>query len=127
MGVQITLLLAEIIYVEMMQSIVPIYDSFGQTPLMLVFFGTSITLLSICLLLTTHTLFLYHVTDYEARNFSETEARVSRALAKASFQIYHHDVINWSVSSPWSTSLYYPTRNSGEMAIEKAHPSLRSS
>ena len=37
MAVQITLLLAEIIYVEMMQSIVPIYDRFGQTPLMLVF------------------------------------------------------------------------------------------
>ena len=92
MGVQITLLLAEIIYVEMMQSVVPIYDSYGQTPLILMFFAASITLLSICLLLTTHTLFLYHITDYEAGNFSETEAKVSRALAKASFQIYHRDV-----------------------------------
>ena len=92
MGVQITLLLAEIIYVDIMQSIVPIYDSYGQTPLILMFFAASITLLCICLLLTTHTLFLYHITDYEAGNFSETEAKVSRALAKASFQIYHRDV-----------------------------------
>ena len=38
MAVQITLLLAEIIYVEMMQSNVPIYDSYGQTPLILMFF-----------------------------------------------------------------------------------------
>ena len=96
MGVQITLLLAEIIYVDIMQSIVPIYDSYGQTPLILMFFGASITLLSVCLLLTAHTLFLYHVTDYDAGNFSETEARVSRNLAKASFQICHRDVIKSS-------------------------------
>ena len=95
MGVQITLLLAEIIYVEMMQSIVPIYDGYRQTPLILLFFAASITLLCICLLLTTHTLFLYHVTDYEAGNFSETEARVSRTLAKASFRIHHPDVITY--------------------------------
>ena len=104
MGVQITLLLAEIIYVDIMQSIVPIYDSYGQTPLILMFFAASITLLCICLLLTTHTLFLYNVNDYEARNFSKTEAKVSRDLAKASFQIYHHKCHNLSLIRSLFTS-----------------------
>ena len=88
MGLQITVLLADVIYVDILQSTVPIFDSLGNTPLILMFFVVSITLLCICLLLTTHTLFLYHCPEYEARNFSRTEARISRAIAKVRFQIY---------------------------------------
>ena len=85
MGLQITVLLADVIYVDILQSTVPIFDSLGNTPLILMFFAVSITLLCICLLLTTHTLFLYHCPEYEARNFSRTEARISRGIAKVTF------------------------------------------
>jgi len=88
MGFQVTILLADVVYLDIIRSVVPIYDSYSQTPLLLIFFGASITLLCICLLFSTHTLFLYHVSEYEAVNFSASEAKVGRALANVSFQLY---------------------------------------
>ena len=87
MSYQVTILLAEIVYMDMLRSTVPVFENldFDETPLLLVFFAISITLLCFCLLLTTGTLFLYHCPEYEARNFSETEAKVSRGIAKVSF------------------------------------------
>ena len=82
MGLQITVLLADVIYVDILQSTVPVFDSYGNTPLILNFFIVSIILLCICLLISAHTLFLHHCPEYEARNFSRTEARVSRGIAK---------------------------------------------
>ena len=76
MGLQITILLADIIYVDILQSTVPVFDSYGNTPLILNFFIVSIILNCICLLVSTHTLYLYHCPDYEVRNFSRTEARI---------------------------------------------------
>ena len=84
MSFQVTILLADIIYVEIVRSTVPIFDSLVQTPLLMSFVAISITLLCFCLLLTTHTLYLYHCPEYEARNFSKSEARVSRDLANVS-------------------------------------------
>ena len=81
MGLQITVLLADVIYVDILQSTVPVFDSYGNTPLILNFFIVSILLLCICLLISTHTLFLYLCPEYEARNFSRTEARISRGIA----------------------------------------------
>ena len=76
MGLQITILLADIIYVEILQSTVPVFDSYGNTPLILTFFIVSIILNCICLLISAHTLYMYHCPDYEVRNFSRTEARI---------------------------------------------------
>ena len=76
MGLQITILLADIIYVEILQSTVPVFDSYGNTPLILTFFIVSIILNCICLLISANTLYLYHCPDYEVRNFSRTEARI---------------------------------------------------
>lgn len=81
MGLQITILLADVVYVDVLQSTVPIFDSFGNTPLILNFFVVSITLLCLCLLVSTYTLFLYHCAEYETNNFSKTEARISRGIA----------------------------------------------
>ena len=81
-GIQITILLADIIYVAILQSTVPIFDTYRNTPYVLTFFVMSITLLCIGLLVTARTLFLYHCPEYEARNFSRTEARISVAIAK---------------------------------------------
>ena len=56
-------------------------------PLLMTFFVISIGLLCICLLVTASTLFLYHCPVYEARNFSRTEARISRAIAEVGLHI----------------------------------------
>ena len=82
MGLQITVLLADVIYVEMLQSTVPVFDKYQDTPNILFFFVVSISLLCICLLISTYTMFLYHCPEYEARNFTRTEARISRGIAK---------------------------------------------
>ena len=82
MGLQITVLLTMVIYVDILQSTVPVFDGFGQAPLLLDYFIVTIIMLCVCLLVSTHTLFLYHASEYESHNFTQTEARISRNLAK---------------------------------------------
>ena len=62
---QITVLLTMVIYVEVMQHNIPVFDSYGNTPLMLVYFIVTIITICVCLLVSTHTLFVYHVNSYE--------------------------------------------------------------
>ena len=50
MGLQITVLLSDIIYVDILQNTVPVFDTFGNSPLILSFFIVSIVLLTVCLL-----------------------------------------------------------------------------
>ena len=45
------------------------------------FFIVSIVLLCVCLIVSTYTLFIYHCAIYECKNFSRTEAIISRAIA----------------------------------------------
>jgi len=41
----------------------------------------SIVLLCVCLMVSTYTLFIYHCAIYECKNFSRSEAKISRAIA----------------------------------------------
>ena len=66
-GLQITILLADIIYVDILQSTVPVFDSYNNTPLILNFFIISIILNCICLMVSAYTLYLYYCPDYEVR------------------------------------------------------------
>ena len=45
------------------------------------FFVVSIVLLCVCLLVSAYTLFIYHCACYECKNFSRTEAIISRGIA----------------------------------------------
>ena len=48
------------------------------------------------MLVTTHTLFIYHVNSYESKNFSKSEAKISVGLSKMftfmTFKIWEVDV-----------------------------------
>lgn len=81
MGLQITVLLTMVIYVEVLQTNIPVFDTMGNTPLILSYFIVTILVICFCLLVSTHTLFLYHVNEYESKNFSKSEAKVSLAFA----------------------------------------------
>ena len=63
MGLQITVLLTMIIYVEVLQTNIPVFDSYSNTPMILVYFIITILMICFCLLLTSLTLFLYHVNE----------------------------------------------------------------
>ena len=82
MGLQITVLLSMVIYVDFLQATVPVFDAFGSSPNVLNFFIVAILMLCVCLLVSTHTLFIYNVSEYESKNFSKTEAKISIGLAK---------------------------------------------
>ena len=82
MGFQITLLLTVVVYVEYLQNNIPTFSSIEETPALLQFFVILIILLTLALVITTYTLFLYHLNSYETKNFSRTEAKISRFLAK---------------------------------------------
>ena len=43
----------------------------------------------------THTLFIYHCSSYEARNFSQSEARFSRGLAKVGLNLIEDKPVIW--------------------------------
>ena len=123
MGLQITVLLSMIIYVEILQSNIPVFDEFHNTPLLLTYFIITILIICFCqgikichvwaskffsilkldlnpyysILVSTYTLFLYHTNEYESKNFSKTEAKISLVLANmsnyANFKI-------WKVRAP---------------------------
>ena len=59
----------------------------------------------------THTLFIYHCSSYEARNFSQSEARFSRGLAKAGFHT-HWQFLNFFVTK---------MQNHGTSFLQKWH------
>ena len=82
MGLQITVLLTMIIYVQVLQTTIPVFDSYSNTPMILMYFIITILMICFCLLLTTFTLFLYHVNEYESKNFSRMEAKCSIVMAK---------------------------------------------
>jgi len=50
MGFQVTILLSYVIYIDMLQSSVPVFDSFGSSPLIMQFFVVSSIILCICML-----------------------------------------------------------------------------
>ena len=82
MGLQITILLTMVIYVEVLQNNIPVFDSYGNSPLMLTYFIVTICVICFNLLVSTHTLFIYHVNSYESRNFSKSEARIALGLSR---------------------------------------------
>ena len=122
MGLQITVLLADVIYVDILQSTVPVFDSYGNTPLILNFFIVSIILLCICLLISTHTLFLYLCPEYEARNFSRTEARISRGIAKFFTKIACG---MWDIDVPENTNTIADKGDEIEVDIEHLQLGLK--
>ena len=79
---QVTILLTMVIYIDVLKHNIPVFDSFGNTPLLLIYFVVTICLICLNLLVSTHTSFLYYVDSYESKNFSKTEAKVSCTLAK---------------------------------------------
>ena len=122
MGLQITVLLADVIYVDILQSTVPVFDSYGNTPLILNFFIVSIILLCICLLISTHTLFLYLCPEYEARNFSRTEARISRGIAKFFTKIACG---MWNIDVPDNTNTIADKGDEIEVGVEDLQLGLK--
>ena len=82
MGLQITILLTMVIYIDLLQDNMPVFDHYGNSPLLLNYFIVTIFAICLCLLVSTHTLFLYHIPEYEAGNFTAQEAKTSISLAK---------------------------------------------
>ena len=97
MGFQVTLLLTVVVYVEFLQDNIPPFSTIDDTPDLLKFFVVLIFLLALSLLITTYTLFLYHLNSYETKNFSRREAQVSRFLAKCFNLMTFH---LWEVEVP---------------------------
>ena len=97
MGLQITVLLTMIIYVEVLQTNIPVFDSYSNTPMILVYFIITILMICFCLLLTSLTLFLYHVNEYESKNFSRMEAKCSIVITKI---VNVFTLRQWTVEPP---------------------------
>ena len=115
MGFQITLLLTVVIYVEYLQDKIPVSYSWEKAPYLLQFFVVMILVIAASLigkaffglfstkrfLVTTHTLFLYHVNSYESPNFTRGQALVSVGIAKFC------NVLGcglWRITVPYSVS-----------------------
>ena len=77
MGLQITVMLTFVIYIDVIQNSIPVYGSVLDTPLLLSNFVRTTCLLTICLLVSTRTLFLEHVQPYEVCNFTRQRAKDS--------------------------------------------------
>ena len=82
MGLQITVMLTVVIYIDVIQNSIPVYDTVSNSPLLLTNFIISTCLLTLCLIVSTHTLFLEHVKPFEYGNFGPMRAKASCQMAK---------------------------------------------
>ena len=76
MGLQITILLTMVIYIEILQQNIPVFDSYGASPLLLNYFIICVISLCLCLLVSTFTLFLFHIEHHEVRNLPRYGAKI---------------------------------------------------
>ena len=65
MGLQITVMLTVVIYIDVLQNSVPVYSALGQTPLLMMNFIVVTVMLTACLLITVYTLFFVHIQSSE--------------------------------------------------------------
>jgi len=107
MGLQITILLTMVIYIDLLQDNMPVFDAYGNSPLLLNYFIVTIVANCLCLLVSTHTLFLYHVSEYESVNFSASEAKTNIFLARV-FNIFACGL--WKIEIPENTKQLAETK-----------------
>ena len=76
MGLQITLLLTLVVYIQILQETLPTFKGYHNSPVILNFFV--VTIISCCtsILLSTWTLYLYHVESFEVWNYGRMEAKI---------------------------------------------------
>ena len=74
-GLQITILLTMVIYIDILQQNIPVFDSYGASPLLLDYFIICIISLCLCMLESTLSIFLYHIEEYDLRNLPRFGAR----------------------------------------------------
>ena len=76
MGLQITLLLTLVVYIQILQETLPTFKGYHNSPVILNFFV--VTIISCCtsILLSTWTLYLYHVESFEVWNYGRIEAKI---------------------------------------------------
>ena len=65
MGLQITVMLTVVIYIDVLQGSVPVYSTVTNTPYLMTNFIIATGLVTLCLLITTHSLFYEHIKPYE--------------------------------------------------------------
>ena len=66
MGFQVTLLLTVVIYIDYLQNNIPVFDSIGQTPNLLIYFVVLILLMTLALLGKFCTLDM--ISDFDGKN-----------------------------------------------------------
>ena len=82
MGLQITILLTMVIYIDILQQSIPVFDSYSASPLLLNYFIICIISLCLCMLESTFTLFLFHIEEYDLRNLPRFGAQFRYCLTK---------------------------------------------
>lgn len=82
MGFQMGLLFTMMIYVEILEKTVPVFDNVRNSPRLLNFFVVVMVSLALSLAISAITLCLYHVPNHEASNFRRWHAHVSIGIAR---------------------------------------------
>ena len=76
MGLQITLLLTLVVYIQILQETLPTFRGYHNSPVILNFFVVTIISCCVSILLSTWTLYLYHVESFEVWNYGRMEAKI---------------------------------------------------
>ena len=96
MGLQITLLLTLVVFIQLLQDEVPFWQFYKHTPKILVYFVAVMGTMSFTIIISVWTLYLHHMNDEELHNFGHIRAKITIYLMK------FNDVcsIGWSQTIP---------------------------
>ena len=96
MGLQITLLLTLVVFIQLLQDEVPVWQLYRNTPKILVYFVVVMVVMSFTIIISVWTLYLHHMNDEELHNFGPIRAKIAIYLA------YFNDfcTIGWTLIIP---------------------------
>ena len=96
MGLQITLLLTLVVFIQLLQDEVPFWQFYKNTPKILVYFVVVMGTMSFTIIVSVWSLYLHHMNDEELHNFGPIRAKITIYLAK------FNDIcsVGWSQNVP---------------------------
>lgn len=81
MGLQITLLLTLVVFIQLLQDEVPFWQLYKNTPKILVYFVVVMGTMSFTIIVSAWSLYLHHMNDQELHNFGLIRAKITIYLA----------------------------------------------
>ena len=118
MGLQITLLLTLVVFIQLLQDEVPFWQLYQNTPKILVYFVVVMGTMSFTIIVSVWSLYLHHMNDQELHNFGLIRAKITIYLA------YFNDLCSLGWTQVIPEPIIEISRRSKKYSIKYRHNNI---